>query len=484
MATKTDIKFRLKPRWFIDHQTGEKVIDNENSLITIRITYESMRLEYSTGYHINAACWDANAGYAIGGSFGKSSEEINGGIMHYKKSALNTIDLYIEKEAVPTQKEFKDTFKMFLEAKKPTVSSKKKPVSKSQNQVPDQGDKERSIEDTNCSDDTFNNLSQPKKERQINSSFTFWDVYHEYEAYAGKLNDWAVKTRKKYETIRYNLKSFRDWRRKHGLPHFEVTFDFFDEDGFQCFVDYLREEKKYVNTTIRKDIVMLKVVIRWAYRKHYHDNNEFEAYRPALKSAPKKVVFFNKKELEQLEKFEIPDTKLYLIRTRDVFLFQCYTGIRYSDLANLRKCDVHDKYIEITTIKTVDSLRIELNTHSKAILKKYEHFEFPEGKALPVVSNQKMNTYLHELCELAGFDEPIRITYYRGNERFDEIKPKHKVVGTHTGRRSFICNALGMGISPQVVMKWTGHSDYKAMKPYIDVADEIKAEAMKKFNDF
>ena len=45
-------------------------------------------------------------------------------------------------------------------------------------------------------------------------------------------------------------------------------------------------------------------------------------------------------------------------------------------------------------------------------------------------------------------------------------------------------NALSMGISPQVVMKWTGHSDYKAMKPYIDVADDIKAEAMKKFDDF
>jgi hypothetical protein len=41
-----------------------------------------------------------------------------------------------------------------------------------------------------------------------------------------------------------------------------------------------------------------------------------------------------------------------------------------------------------------------------------------------------------------------------------------------------------MGIAPQVVMKWTGHSDYKAMKPYIDVADEIKSEAMKKFDDF
>ena len=78
------------------------------------------------------------------------------------------------------------------------------------------------------------------------------------------------------------------------------------------------------------------------------------------------------------QKFEIPETKLYLIRTRDVFLFQCYTGIRYSDLANLRRCDVHEKYIEITTVKTIDSLRIELNSHSRAILKKYEPFDFKD----------------------------------------------------------------------------------------------------------
>ena len=450
----------------------------------MRITYESMRLEYSTGIHINAACWDAGKSYAIGGGFGKSSDEINAGILHYKRSALRTIDLFNEKEVTPTQQEFKDSFKMILDSKKTTADSKKTSAKTDKKQVDDKGDTKRSVEDKTHSIETFNNLSPSKKERKINTSLTFWDVYHEYEAYASKLNDWAVKTRKKYETIRYNLKSFRDWRRKHGLPHFEVTFDYFDEDGFQSFVDYLREEKKYVNTTIRKDIVMLKVVIRWAYRKHYHDNDEFEAYKPALKSAPRKVVFFNKQELEKLEKLEIPATKLYLVRTRDVFLFQCYTGIRYSDLANLRRCDVHDKFIEITTIKTIDSLRIELNTHSKAILKKYEPFKFDDGMALPVVSNQKMNKYLHELCELAGFDEPIRVTYYRGNERFDEIKPKYKLIGTHTGRRSFICNALSMGISPQVVMKWTGHNDYKAMKPYIDVCDEIKEEAMKKFDDF
>ena len=100
----------------------------------------------------------------------------------------------------------------------------------------------------------------------------------------------------------------------------------------------------------------------------------------------------------------------------------------------------------------------------------------------PVICNQKMNDYLKELAELAGIDEPVRETYYKGNERIDVVSPKYALLGTHTGRRTFICNALSLDISPQVVMKWTGHSDYKAMKPYIDIADKVKANAMDKFN--
>ena len=56
------------------------------------------------------------------------------------------------------------------------------------------------------------------------------------------------------------------------------------------------------------------------------------------------------------------------------------------------------------------------------------------------------------------------------------------LVGTHTGRRTFIVNALSLGITPNIVMKWTGHSDYKAMKPYIDIVDSIKASSMTKFD--
>ena len=58
---------------------------------------------------------------------------------------------------------------------------------------------------------------------------------------------------------------------------------------------------------------------------------------------------------------------------------------------------------------------------------------FEDGKVLPVITNQKMNDYLKELAELAGIDEPVRQTYYRGNERIDEVTPKYALLGTHAG---------------------------------------------------
>ena len=128
------------------------------------------------------------------------------------------------------------------------------------------------------------------------------------------------------------------------------------------------------------------------------------------------------------------------------------------------------------------TVSIELNDITKAILDKYNDIPFKDNKALPNYTNQAMNRDLKELCKLAEINDPIRITSYKGNVRIDEIHPKWELVGTHTGRRSFVVNALSLGIPPNVVMKWTGHSDYKAMKPYIDIVDSIKATSMTKFN--
>lgn len=184
-----------------------------------------------------------------------------------------------------------------------------------------------------------------------------------------------------------------------------------------------------------------------------------------------------------MRRWEMPKKYASLEAVRDVFLFSCYTGLRYSDVYNLTWDDIHDGKIEIVTVKTADRILIELNNKSQAILDKYADIRFPDKKVLSVLSNQKMNKKLHVLCKLASIVEPVKTTHYEGNKRIDKVQPKYELVGTHCGRRTFICTALSKGIPPSVVMKWTGYNDYKAMKPYIDIADEVKSSYMKQFDE-
>lgn len=310
------------------------------------------------------------------------------------------------------------------------------------------------------------------REKKVVLEKSFFQYYDDFMAEEGAFNQWTEATKTKLKVIRNHLFNFDS----------ELTFGKLTEQKFIEYLNYLQRELKLKNSTILKHISFVKWFLRWSCRKGYNTNTFFEVFKPKLKDTQKKIIFLTPTEFKQFREYQIPEQKKYLERVRDVFLFQCFTGLRYSDVENLKKSDIRDNFIEVTTVKTSDSLKIELNQHSRGILEKYKDYKDTKGRALPVITNQKMNEYLKELAELAGIDEPIRETYYIGNERFDEVTPKYALIGTHAGRRTFICNALSLGIPPQVVMKWTGHSDYKAMKPYIDIADETKANAMNKFN--
>ena len=426
MNIKRNIIFTLESR------KKDGVLIVENVPIRMRVNFASKRIEFTTGYRIDAEKWDTDKQRVRNGCTNKlkqSASEINDSLLGYYTEVQEIFKKFEVEEIMPTPEQIKEA---------------------------------------------FNALHKPIEEVKPRKSTpnAFYKVFDEFVRDCGRQNDWTDSTYEKFAAVKNHLMNFRD-----GL-----TFDFFDEKGLNDYVTYLRDVKEMRNSTIGKQLSFLKWFLRWAFKKGLHQNNAYDSYKPKLKSTQKKIVFLTWEELNKLREFEIPAAKQALDRVRDVFLFQCFTGLRYSDVFNLRRSDIKGDYIEVTTVKTSDSLIIELNKHSKAILDKYKDVSFEDDKVLPVITNQKMNDYLKELAELAGIDEPVRQTYYRGNERIDEVTPKYALLGTHAGRRTFICNALALGIPPQVVMKWTGHSDYKAMKPYIDIADDIKANAMSKFN--
>ena len=319
----------------------------------------------------------------------------------------------------------------------------------------------------------------------------FFTRLDEFTKEEGAANGWAYATHQCWKTFKNHVEKFNP----------KVTFEFFNESGINKFVIYLRnlglEEK-----SVTKQFNNLRWFMYWALRKNYTKEDTIKRYRPKFKVLEKPVIFLTKEQLLHLYNFEIPKngTKVTLTdmngneyekvvedagglaKTRDCFCFCAFTSLRYSDMANLKRTDIKDGVMYITTMKTYDCLPIELNSFAKQILKKYEKQTFPDNLALPVLPNQLMNRYLKHLCELAGFNEPVTRTCYRGGERVEETFPKYEMIGTHAGRRTFICFALSSGIPPQVVMKWTGHSDYQSMKPYIAIAEKTKADAMKLFD--
>jgi integrase len=303
---------------------------------------------------------------------------------------------------------------------------------------------------------------------------SFFDVFDEFTKSMGTQNLWTRATYVKFSTI------------KSHLLHFDSTLSFesISEETMQEFVKY-QIGLPLRNTTIAKNIAFVKWFLRWAHRKGYYSGLLHETFKPKLKGIDgnsKEVIHLTWDELIYLYNFDIPEQKQYLARVRDVFCFCCFTSLRYSDVAKLKRSDVKDKYISVVTQKTVDGLKIELNDYSREILERYKDLQFNDDKALPVVSNQRMNEYLKELGELAGINEQQRIVYFQGSERREEVHPKHSLLTTHCGRRTFIVNALYLGIPAEVVMKWTGHSDYAAMRPYIKIVDVLKEQEMDKFN--
>lgn len=72
--------------------------------------------------------------------------------------------------------------------------------------------------------------------------------------------------------------------------------------------------------------------------------------------------------------------------------------------------------------------------------------------------------------------------YFVGSQRFDETRPAWEVLTTHAARRTFVVTALTLGVPAEVIIRWTGHSDFKAMRPYFAIVDEVKREKMAAFD--
>ena len=180
----------------------------------------------------------------------------------------------------------------------------------------------------------------------------------------GHESQWSDSTYKEHRTIQRRLKDF--------APNLE--FEDLTQKGLSKFIDYLQtiqvnsKKKGLKNSSIRKNLDNLKWFLRWATSKGYNKEMAFTTFQPKLKEVKNVIVYLTWEELMKVYNFKVPATCSHLEKVKDVFCFCCFTSLRYSDVANLKRTNVFEDHIQVTTIKTYETLRIELNDYSKAMI--------------------------------------------------------------------------------------------------------------------
>lgn len=273
--------------------------------------------------------------------------------------------------------------------------------------------------------------------------------------------DYAVATLKKYEVTKNKLLRFlksediKDIRLKDLTRKFIADFDI-----------YMKLKEGNDQNTTTKHCKNLKTMANLAVFNGWLEKTPFDGYKTPYKI--KEKVFLSIDELRLLEEKHFKINRLELVK--DLFLFQCFTGLAFADMEKLVGKDISigidgSKWIITYRRKTDVRSAIPLLPTAIRVIEKYnpEYSSKLDQKLLPVYTNQKFNSYLQEIAEIVGIN---------------------KTLTSHAGRRTFATTvALANGVSIETISKILGHSSTKITHQYAVVTDLRISEEMKRLKD-
>lgn len=270
-----------------------------------------------------------------------------------------------------------------------------------------------------------------------------------------------------YKTTLKHLKNYTAKRNK------SINFDSINLSFYSDFTKYLSQDLEMSTNTIGKYIKTIKTFLNEATEKGLNTNLEFRKSKFKTISEETDTVYLSIAELKAIEEKDL-NFNTSLEKVRDLFLIGCYTGLRFSDFTQIKPENIIEEksIIQIRTKKTNEKVSIPINSVVNKILTKYDNL-IPQS-----FTNQIMNKYLKDIIELCEIDTPTEITTTKSGITKKTTVPKHKLITTHTARRSFATNCYLADIPSISIMKITGHKTEKSFLKYIKVTQEQNADKL------
>jgi site-specific recombinase XerD len=280
--------------------------------------------------------------------------------------------------------------------------------------------------------------------------------YHNDQVKALVGKEFSKGTMTKFNTV-LNTRAFLQWKYKaDDIDIRKLDYEFITELEFW----YKSVQQVEHNTTMKYIACVKKMAIR-ALRNDWLQRDPFMGFNMALREVEREALTADELERMAAKSFSVQR----ISQVRDIFLFSCFTGLAYADLQKLKRSEISTgidggKWIFTRRQKTDTASRIPLLPMAQQILEKYlDHPMCREkDKALPILSNQKMNLYLKEIGDACHITKHLTF---------------------HIARHTFATTiTLGNGVPIETVSKMLGHRNLKTTQHYAKILDRKVSQDM------
>lgn len=262
--------------------------------------------------------------------------------------------------------------------------------------------------------------------------------------------EFSPLTFERYTTSKKHTHEFIKW--KYNVDDMNIN-----DLNFEFITDYefwLKSVRKCDHNTTIKYLSNFKKIVNICLKNGWLPRNPFLGYKMTKREVER--PFLTQEELERISAKTFVAARINQVR--DIFLFCCYTGLAYADVKKLTRAEIAtgidgEKWIFTHRQKTESATRVPLLPPAQEILESYKNHPqcINNGLLLPVLSNQKMNTYLKEIADACDIT---------------------KKMTTHTARHTFATTVtLTNGVPIETVSKLLGHKNLKTTQHYAKILD-------------
>lgn len=287
-------------------------------------------------------------------------------------------------------------------------------------------------------------------EDEINKTLLQLSTYHN----ANMKSVLKPGTLKNYFTTEKYLKKFLQIERKTddiNLEDLNYAFILDFENFLRMNVAQL-QARPLTNNGVMKHLERLKKLLNLAQKLEWIARDPFVKF--SLKFIKTERPYLTQKEVNILINSDFENSSLN--KTRDVFIFACYTGLSYIDVKNLTKDNIvrgidGSNWIYASRKKTDQPVKIPILDTAEEIIKKYKQEMRSDDRLLPVFSNQKINEYLKKIAKKSKIKKNLTF---------------------HCARHTFATTiTLSNGVPLETVSKLLGHSKLSTTQIYAKVLE-------------